>query len=310
MKKILITGGAGNVGASLARHLVKNPDNFVTIIDNLSTGRMENLPTEHQQRWEFIKADVNNYNEIAPIMIARKYEHVFHYAAVVGVFRTVENPLTVLNDISGIKNILDLSARLCAKRVYFSSSSEVYGEPVEMPQKEEETPLNARLPYAVVKNLGECYLKAYYKEHGLQYTIFRFFNTYGPLQSDDFVLSKFIKRAINREPIEIYGDGSQTRTFCHVSDNIAVTEKILEDGLFPCDTINIGSDEEITINDLAKLVVKITESDSRIVYLSPLKEGDMSRRRPDISKMRSVIGRNLLTLEQGINQLLSSLNSG
>ena len=108
--------------------------------------------------------------------------------------RTLENPIAVLNDIKGIENVLHFSRMSSVRRVFFSSSSEVYGEPVEMPQRESTTPLNSRLPYAVVKNVGESYFKAYFQEFGLPFTILRFFNTYGPLQSDDFVMSRFLKR--------------------------------------------------------------------------------------------------------------------
>ena len=149
-----------------------------------------------------------------------QFDYVFHYAAVVGVKRTQENPIMVLNDIEGIKNVLQLSKNSSVKRVFFSSSSEVYGEPVELPQNEETTPLNSRVPYAIVKNVGESFFRSYFKSYGLPYTIFRFFNTYGPNQSEDFVIAKFLKSALINEDITIYGDGSQTRTFCYVDDNI------------------------------------------------------------------------------------------
>ena len=113
----------------------------------------------------------------------------------VGVKRTLENPLKVLEDIKGIQSVLHLAKNTGVKRVFFASSSEVYGEPVEFPQNEFTTPLNSKLPYAIVKNVGEAFLKSYYLEHGLNYTIFRFFNTYGPKQSTDFVMSKFLRAA-------------------------------------------------------------------------------------------------------------------
>ncbi|MFM7902004.1 MAG: NAD-dependent epimerase/dehydratase family protein, partial [Bacteroidota bacterium] len=151
---------------------------------------------------------------------AYRFEYVFHYAALVGVKRTLENPVMVLNDITGIKNVLNLSKNTGVKRVFFSSSSEVYGEPVEFPQNEHTTPLNSRLPYAIVKNVGEAYLRSFKQEYDLAFTIFRFFNTYGPQQSNDFVMSKFITAALSNTDITIYGDGSQTRTFCYIDDNV------------------------------------------------------------------------------------------
>lgn len=110
--------------------------------------------------------------------------------------RTTDNPVSVLHDIDGIRNVLDLCKNTGVKRVFFSSSSEVYGEPVEFPQNEHTTPLNSKLPYAIVKNIGEAFLRSYHKEYGLDYTVFRFFNTYGPKQSKDFVVSKFIRAAL------------------------------------------------------------------------------------------------------------------
>ena len=176
-----------------------------------------------------------------------------------------------------------------------------------MPQNEETTPLNSRLPYAIVKNLGESYFKSYYDEHDLPYTIFRFFNTYGPNQSSDFVMIKFIKAALLGNDITIYGDGSQTRTFCYIDDNINTMIKCLEHDLFVNDVINIGSDKEITILDLAKLVIKLTKSSSKIEHLPPLEEGDMTRRQPDISKMKSVNKRPLISLEDGVNKLIQKI---
>lgn len=180
----------------------------------------------------------------------------------------------------------------------------MYGEPVSIPQYEETTPLNSRLPYAVVKNIGESYCKSYQTEHKLSYTIFRFFNTYGPNQSEDFVVPRFIKAALKNQPITIYGDGSQTRTFCYVDDNTDTMVKCLEQGAYINNVLNIGSDVEHRILDLAKLIVKLTGSESRILHLLRLSEGDMTRRKPDISKMRSLLNRELITVEDGIMRLI------
>ena len=173
--KILITGGAGNVGSALVKKLLLNPDNYVVIVDNLSTGYISKLPAVDNLNWKFINADVNNYYDISTIMHSYNFHYVFHYAAVVGVQRTQNNPISVLNDIDGIKNILNLSKNSSVKHVYFASSSEVYGEPVELPQHEFSTPLNSRVPYAVVKNVGECFYRSYSQAYNLPYTIFRFF---------------------------------------------------------------------------------------------------------------------------------------
>ena len=159
MKNILITGGAGNIGGSLVRALVKNGSYFVQIVDNLSTGKMDNLPDQNIGNWDFIQCDVNNNSEISSVMRGVKFDVVFHYAAMVGVERTQLNPLGVLKDIEGIKNILNLSKETNVKRVFYASSSEVYGEAVSTYQHEITTPLNSRLPYAIVKNVGESFLE-------------------------------------------------------------------------------------------------------------------------------------------------------
>ncbi len=305
VRNILITGGAGNIGGSLSRALVKDSSNMLVIVDNLTTGSMTKLPSKSYENWSFIKADVNNYNDISPIIINGNFDFIFHYAAVVGVQRTLNNPILVLNDILGVKNILDLSKNTGVKRIYFSSSSEVYGEPVETPQCEDTTPLNSRLPYAVVKNVAEAYCKSYYQEYSLNYTILRFFNTYGPLQSEDFVMTRFITQSLKNEDITIYGDGVQTRTFCYVDDNIDTIISSMNNNLWINDTANIGNDIEITILALAKMIIKHTNSNSKIVHLPALEEGDMTRRNPDVSKMKQVLVRDLTTLDDGISKTVS-----
>lgn len=305
MRKILVTGGAGNIGSALTQGLLNEPDTMVTVVDDLSTGNLEKLPQNHPNL-RFIKADVNSREEITDIMLSNQFDYVFHYAAYVGVQRTQENPIRVLNDIEGIRNILSLSKNTGVKRFFFSSSSEVYGEPVTIPQHEETTPLNSRVPYAVVKNVGEAFCKSYLQEYSLNYTIFRFFNTYGPNQTQDFVMSKFLSQALQDKPITVYGDGSQTRTFCYVTDNIEATIKALNDDLFVNDVINIGGDVVISVLELAQLIIEITNSKSEIVHLPPLKDGDMTRRQPDNSKMKKILGKELITVREGIHKLLEN----
>jgi len=304
--RILVTGGAGFVGSCLAQRLADNPDNYVVVVDNLLTGSESKLPISIHNNFRFIKADVNDLSDISAIFQTFSFEYVFHYAAVVGVKRTIANPVMVLNDLNGIRNVLSLCKNTGVKRIFYSSSSEVYGEPVEFPQNEHTTPLNSRLPYAIVKNVGEAYLRAFSQEFGLQYTIFRFFNTYGPKQSIDFVMSKFLAAALNNQEITIYGDGSQTRTFCHIDDNVDACLNAFYNDLIVNDVVNIGNDYELTILDLAKKIIEVTNSKSNIVFLPALKEGDMTRRCPDITVMRSLLSRNLTTLEVGIKKLIQA----
>ncbi len=305
MRKILVTGGAGFIGSNLAEKLAQDPDNFVVVVDNFLTGKEENVKSLLDKvNARIIKCDVNNLHDISQVMVSYSFDYVFHYAAVVGVMRTLENPIMVLNDIDGIKNILDLSKNTGVRRVFFSSSSEVYGEPVEFPQNEFTTPLNSRLPYAVVKNVGESFCRSYQNEFGLPFTIFRFFNTYGPRQSTDFVMSRFIRAALRNEDIMIYGDGTQSRTFCYIEDNIDAVLASFYNEKYINDVVNIGNDDETRIKDLAIKIIEITNSRSRLRYTQPLKEGDMNRRKPDITKMQKLLKRPLLSLEEGIRRVI------
>jgi UDP-glucose 4-epimerase len=305
-RRILVTGGAGFVASCLAQKLADNPENTIVIVDNLLTGSESKLPISIHENVRFIKADVNDFNDISSIFQAFNFDYVFHYAAVVGVKRTIANPVMVLNDLNGIRNVLNLSKNTGVKRIYYSSSSEVYGEPVEFPQNEHTTPLNSRLPYAIVKNVGEAYLRSYYQEFGLEYTIFRFFNTYGPKQSIDFVMSKFLSAALNNQDITIYGDGSQTRTFCYIDDNTDACLNAFYNDEMVNEVANIGSDYELSILDLANKIIKVADSKSNIVFLPALKEGDMTRRCPDNTVMRKLLNRRMTTLEEGIIKLIDS----
>ena len=297
--RVLITGGAGCIGASLAQRLAAQGDYDVLAVDNLQTGAIEKLNAASADI-SFVRADVNRYTDIEPLFRSFQPDYVFHYAATVGVARTLNHPLQVLDDIDGLRNVLGLAKDAEVKRIFYSSSSEVYGEPVEVPQREETTPLNSRLPYAVVKNLGEIYFRTYHREFGLAYTIFRFFNTYGPLQSEDFVISKFVAHALAGEPLTIYGDGKQTRTFCYIDDSVEFQILCLERDLFVNDTVNVGSDMEIEIGDLARLVRDLLNPEVAVVHLPPLTEGDMRRRKPDNKRMIDALGRNLVPLKDGI----------
>ncbi len=305
-KKILVTGGAGFVGSCMAEKLAKN-NYHVIIVDNLLTGALEKIPDRSlYPDLSFIECNVNNYNEISSVFKQHKFEAIFHYAALVGVLRTLDHPVQVLEDIKGIENILKLSVEHQVKHVYYSSSSEVYGEPVEFPQNETTTPLNSRLPYAIVKNLGEAYLRSYQQEYDINFTIFRFFNTFGPKQSKDFVISKFMDAAVNNRPITIYGDGSQTRTFCFIDDNIDACFEAFENKKFVNDVVNIGGDVEMTVKELAEVIIRTTNSSSEIIHLPALKEGDMTRRKPDITKMKTLLLREPVPFTTGLLRVMDA----
>ncbi|MFB0924151.1 MAG: NAD-dependent epimerase/dehydratase family protein [Vicingaceae bacterium] len=300
----MVTGGAGNVGSALVEALIEDANNFVVVVDNLLTGSRAKLPKAPNDNLKFIHCDVNIEDQITSVFHTFAFDYVFHYAALVGVKRTLENPISVLEDISGIKHILNLSKNTGVKRVIYSSSSEVYGEPVEYPQNEETTPLNSRLPYAIVKNICEAFLKSYQQEFSLDYTIFRFVNTYGPKQAKDFVISKFISLALKNEAIPIYGDGSQTRTICYIDNNINASLAAAFSEVGKNKTINIGNNVETAVLDLAKTIIKLTDSKSEIKHLPALEEGDMTRRNPDITIMKSLLNQEIYSLEDGLKKVL------
>lgn len=304
LRKILVTGGAGFVGSAIAEKLAQNPENYVVIVDNFLSGSAVKIPHSPHGNIRFIKCDVNDFSDISSVFYAYTFDYVFHYAAVVGVKRTLSHPVLVLNDLHGIENILKLSKNTGVRRVYYSSSSEVYGEPVEFPQNEHTTPLNSRLPYAIVKNVGEAYLRSYQKEFGLEFTIFRFFNTYGPKQSKEFVISRFLHLALTNQDITIYGDGMQTRTFCFIDDNTDACLAAFYGDRYVNDVINIGGDREVTILELAQTIIKVTGSESKLVHLPALEEGDMSRRLPDTTKMKELLVREPRSLEDGLREVI------
>jgi len=304
-QKVLVTGALGFIPSSFIEKLLNN-SYIVCGIDNCLTGTYNNIKDfKDHSNFQYVNGNVNIYDNIFKVFDDFTPDYIFHYAACVGVKRTLENPLWVLNDIKGFENILKLAKDFEVKRIFFSSSSEVYGEPVEFPQVEDTTPLNSRLPYAVVKNVGEVYLRAYKKEFDLDYTIFRFFNTFGPRQSDDFVISKFILAALNNDPLTIYGNGNQTRTFCYIEDNVDSTFNSLDNDLAINEVANIGSSDEIPIKDLAIKIIELIDSNSKLEFLPALIEGDMTRRRPDISKMMELLGKDRLTsLDEGLKKTI------
>ena len=301
MVNILFTGGAGFIGSSIIDKLNKKKYN-IYIVDNLLTGKYKNIPIGN--RVKFLKINVNDKKQLIKSTNKLSIDYIFHFAACVGVKRTLKNPLKVLEDIEGFKNILHLAKFKKVKRVFFSSSSEVYGEGQGLAQNEEKTPLNSRLPYAIVKNVGESFFKTYKNEYNINYTIFRLFNTYGPKQSSDFVVSRFLKNALKNKDINIYGNGQQSRTFCYIDDTVDAIINCFEKNVFINSTVNIGNNKVIKIIDLAKIIKKITKSNSKIKKIEPLKEGDMLRRKPDIKKMKSILNRKFTSLEKGLYIIL------
>ena len=307
-KTYLVTGGAGFIGSHLCKNLL-NRGNKIICLDNLSSGKIENI-SEIRKNDNFIfrKGNVNNIKDVEPIFKANNIDGVFHYAAVVGVKRTLENPLSVLEDVDGIKNILELSLKNGKPKVVFSSSSEVYGEPKELPEKEDGA-INPKLPYAAVKLIGENFLEAYWQKYNLKTCSLRFFNVYGPKQESSdygFVVGIFIKQVLGGESPIVFGDGSQTRDFVYIKDNIEASIRAMESDKSVGQIINIGTGRPLTIYDLANTVINIAGRKGKIKpKLVENKRIDVKHRFPEIGKMIKLLGFHpAVSLENGLRETI------
>ncbi|MBS3117910.1 NAD-dependent epimerase/dehydratase family protein [Candidatus Woesearchaeota archaeon] len=300
--KTLVTGGAGFVGSHLVDRLA-NEGHEVICFDNFITGRKENIKNS---KIKILQGDVNNKEDVRDLFKKHRFDNVFHYAALVGVKRTLETPLDVLGDVEGIKNILEAARKQDVKKVVFSSSSEVYGDPVEIPEKEDGH-LNPKLPYAVVKLIGEKYLEAYHKKYGLNTTSLRFFNVYGPRQDSSdygFVVGIFIKQALKNQPPTIYGDGTQTRDFVFIEDNINATLKTMTSRESNGQSINIGTGMPITIYNLAQKIIKLCGKNIEPVFVNNQRE-DVRHRFPEIKKMIDLLDyKPIFDLDRGLKKTI------
>ncbi len=295
---ILITGGAGFIGSYLAEALLNKGDH-VTIIDNLSTGSLDNLGSiGNNDRFEFI---YGNILEIPALeYLVTKSDMVYHLAAAVGVEMVVKNPvLTIQTNVKGTERVLE-AANITKTRVLLTSTSEVYGKSTKQTFSEEDdlligSPSHSRWSYASSKLLDEFYCTSYYRETGLPVNVVRLFNTVGPRQTGKYgmVLPRFVKSALEEKPLFVYGTGKQSRCFCHVNDTVSALLGFLEVGSFG-EIYNIGSQESCTIEDLAKKVIKLTGSISPIEYVPYDKAyapgfEDMLHRAPKIEKIGKLL---------------------
>jgi len=312
--KFLITGGAGFVGSHLADKLI-NEGHEITVIDDLSTGRYSNIEhLEGHERFRLIIDTVLNAKLVEELI--RDTDRVFHMASAVGVKLIMEKPVKTIETIfRGTDVVLDACSRY-RKRVLIPSTSEVYGKGISVPFKEGDDLLTGstdkhRWAYACAKTLDEFLALAHWKETRLQVAVVRLFNTVGPRQTGQYgmVVPNFIKSAINNKPLTVHGDGTQSRCFGHVSDVVEGLVKTLETPECFGQVINLGNDEEVSINDLAKKAISMTGSSSEIEYISydeAYGEGfeDMQRRVPSLEKAKELIGfQPTRTLEDIINDV-------
>ena len=284
----------------------------VVCVDDLSNGKLYNVRhLKNNGNFEFYKCDVNNRKQISEVFKKERPDYVMHYAAMVGVKRTSERPLDVFRDIEGIKNIAELSWQYKVKKILFTSSSEVYGEPVKLPIAEDDT-FNSKWPYGLVKILGEQYFTAYYEKYGISVTIVRFFNVYGPRQDfgdSGFVVSVFLKNVLAGKPLEIYGDGEQTRDFVYVGDNVRLTLQAFLNDKVNGRPMNIGSGKSIRILDLANEVKRIFPA-AKVILKPARRKGEIKYRTPDVSFMKKMLKDEPgIKLSDGINKMLEYLKN-
>jgi len=298
--KILITGGAGFVGSHLADKLI-GEGHEITVIDDLSTGRYSNIGhLEDNAKFRLIIDTVLN----AALMeeLIRDTDHVYHMASAVGVRLIMEQPVKTIETIfHGTDVVLGRCAKY-RKRVLIPSTSEVYGKGISVPFREDDDLLTGatdkhRWAYACAKTLDEFLALAHYKETRLPVVVARLFNTVGPRQTGQYgmVVPRFVEAALKHEPIEVHGDGTQSRCFGHVSDVVGGLTTALETPECFGQVVNFGSDVEVTINDLAKRAIELTASRSEIRYV-PYREvygdgfEDMQRRVPSLDKAKRLTG--------------------
>jgi UDP-glucose 4-epimerase len=318
--RVLVTGGAGFIGSHLTDRLIQD-GHQVTVLDNLDTGRLENLAGAMESgKVSFIEGSV-----LDPALVDRlvaETDYIYHLAAAVGVFNILEKPLaSLMTNLRGTENVLD-SALKHSRPVLIASSSEVYGKNISDSLQEDDSrilgsPLMLRWSYSQAKALDETLAFAYWKEKKLQARIVRFFNTVGPRQLGAYgmVVPRFVAAALAGEDITIYGDGKQTRCFGHVADIIDALIAVTNSEKTIGTVVNIGNSEEISIYDLARKIIATTNSKSKIVYVAyedAYLDGfeDMERRVPNIDRIKNLTGwaptRNLDTIIRDVAQHLST----
>lgn len=291
----LVTGGAGFIGSHLCKSLLD--DGYkVVCVDNLITGSEKNIDELKQNpNFEFINADVTNQFNSSTVQQLNGLSYVFHLASPASPIDYQNHPEeTLLANSVGTLNVLNLAKKSGAKFL-MASTSEVYGDPMESPQKESYwgnvNSFGPRSNYDESKRFAESAIYVYLAKYNIDARIIRIFNTYGPNMqvNDGRVVSNFINQAIKQEPITIYGDGTQTRSFCYVSDLVDGIKKAMFSGNTKGEVFNLGNPEEYSMNDLAKKIKEMTGSGSEIIY-KELPKDDPKQRRPDITKAESVLG--------------------
>ncbi len=297
--KILVTGGAGFIGSHLCDHLLAQ-GHEVSAIDDLSTGSLDNIVHLHEkQGFTYVNDTILNKDRLE--LLIKDCDTIVHLAAAVGVKYVIENPLLSMEiNINGTENILKFANRY-KKRVLVASTSEVYGKHLHAPLREDDNviygpPSTMRWSYAAAKLIDEFMAFSYHRTKKLDVVVFRCFNTIGPRQTGLYgmVVPRFIQQALRDEPITVFGDGQQTRTFTYVQDVVEAIYRLMSCERATGDVVNIGGTEEVTIIDLAERIKALCRSNSEIVFV-PYEKAygrdfeDMMRRVPSLEKLESLI---------------------
>jgi len=298
MKKILVTGGAGFIGSRLCQQLLEG--NRVICVDNLISSNRKNIKDlEKNKNFRFIKHDI-----IKPFKIREKIDEIYNLACPASPADFSKFPIEILLTSSvGVKNMLDLAIRQKVKFLH-TSTSEVYGDPKEHPQKEDYwgnvNPIGPRSCYDESKRFAESLIENYRKKYNLDTKIVRVFNTYGPKMrpNDGRVISNFIVQALKGKDLTVYGDGTQTRSFCYINDMVEGILQMMES--HEHGPINLGNPDEYRVLDLAKKIIALINSKSKITFQS-LPKDDPARRRPDITLAKKRLGwKPKVDLEEGL----------
>lgn len=319
-KRILITGGAGFIGSHLAEKLLSLGEE-VFVIDNLSTGSLKNIShLRNNKIFHFIRGSVMEKQKLKKL--TSKADQIFHLAAAVGVKTIMEKPLSsLLNNLLGTEIIFETASKRKIP-ILFTSTSEVYGKNTNIPFREDSDRIygsayNARWGYGMSKGVDEFLALAYYREKKLPMVTVRLFNVIGPRQTGAYgmVAPTFIKQAIIGKPITVFGDGSQTRCFGNVEDVVVALIKLINTPKAYGQIFNLGSDEEISIKNLAEKVKKLTNSKSRISLVPYNKVygpgfEDMMQRKPDLAKIKKAIGyKPKKTLDQSLREIIAYIHA-
>ena len=300
MMRALITGGAGFIGSHLADWLIAQ-GHAVTALDDLSTGKYENVAhLDGKPTFQLVIGTI--LNETLVDKLVERCDVVFHLAAAVGVELIIKKPLeSLMTNIRGSEVVLEMAHRY-RKKVLIASTSEIYGKNIHGPLQEETdrilgSPLKSRWSYSTSKAVDEILAYVYWKEKGVPTIIVRLFNTVGPRQSGAYgmVIPRFVSQAVAGEPLQVHGDRQQSRCFLHVSDVVEALVRLMEHPDAVGQVFNLGSQEEVTVEELARRVIRATHSSSQIAYVpyaEAYEEGfeDMPRRVPDITKIHELIG--------------------